>query len=484
MDFKELWGIADWAVLVLYFIGVMSVGFVMHRRASKNFKSFFVAGRRLTVPVLIGVAAAGWYDSWTIVGLGELGGTIGLSIVTFYIIPSSLLRLPLAIWIGPLTRNKLPDYVMTLPDMIRYFYNKSSGVLAAIGPVASQLYCCALLFAVGEVLHMVSGAPIWITMIIAGAAIVVYTALAGMWALAVTDLIQFAVMTVSAGVVIWGIFSHFGGGVEFYNAVSASDPEKLNLFGHQTVGTAFGYIISAASMYVNAQSYQRFGAAKGESEIRTAYSLVLMIGGIFSTAMVIVGMAASIMHPNAASASEGFWATVFSVLPTGARGLFVASLIAAVMSTVSAEFLITGGILVKNIFKDLFKPDLSDQNVLKGSRIMIVALGIFVICGSWFWRNGIGNAWTIIGGFQVAVFFVPILGGFFYKKKTPMGGLITIILSVIFYAIWQFALNSPMGIPSSAATWVFSLIVYFIICNATQNSVKSHMAEGGAEDVK
>ena len=65
-----------------------------------------------------------------------------------------------------------------------------------------------------------------------------------------------------------------------------------------------------------------------------------------------------------------------------------------------------------------------------------------------------------------------------------MGGLITIILSVIFYAIWQFALNAPMGIPSSAATWVFSLIVYFIVCNATQNSVKGGAAEGGTEDVK
>ena len=43
IDFKELWGIADWSVLILYFVGVMTVGFVMHRKASKDFKSFFVA---------------------------------------------------------------------------------------------------------------------------------------------------------------------------------------------------------------------------------------------------------------------------------------------------------------------------------------------------------------------------------------------------------------------------------------------------------
>ena len=202
IDFTQLWGVWDWTVLVLYFVGVMSVGFVMHRKASKNFKSFFVASRRLTIPVLVGVAAAGWYDSWTIVGLGELGATVGVSIIMFYVIPSGVLRLPLALWIGPMTRDKIPDYVVTLPDLIRYFYNKPAGVLASIVPMASILYCCALTFAVGEVLHMVSGVPIMITMIVTGIAMIIYTAMAGMWGLAVTDLIQFTVMTVSAGAVM------------------------------------------------------------------------------------------------------------------------------------------------------------------------------------------------------------------------------------------------------------------------------------------
>lgn len=467
IDFKELWGAMDWAVLALYFIGVMSVGFVMHRKASKNFKSFFVASRRLTIPVLIGVAAAAWYDSWTIVGLGELGSTVGISIVLFYVIPSGILRLPLALWIGPITRDKIPDYVITLPDLIRYFYNKPAGILSSIVPMASILYCCALLFAVGEVLNLVSGVPIWATMIVAGFAIILYTAMAGMWGLAVTDLIQFMVMTVSAGAVLLGIYHHFGGVDELYAAVQASDPAKLSLVGNQTFAGAFGYIISAAALYVNAQSYQRFGAAKEGGDIKVAYSLMLVIGIAFSAVMVITGMASSVLHPGAETASEGFWATVFEVLPAGARGLFVAALIAAVMSTVSADMLITGGILVKDIYKDLFKPDLSDQGVLKGTRVMIVVIGILLIAGTYLWRDGIGNAWTIIGGFQVAVFLIPILGGFFFKRKTAKGGLITIVLGIAFYAVWQFILGAPYAIPSSVATWVFGGIVYFIACFST-----------------
>lgn len=464
IDFKNLWGACDWIVLFIYFVGVLSVGFVMHRKASKDFKSFFVASRKLTIPVLIGTAAASWYDSWTIVGLAECGATIGISIILVYVIPSTILRLPLAVWIGPMTRTKIPDWVVTLPDLFRYHYNKPTGLLSAICPMSSQLYCCALLFAVGEVLNLVSGMNIWLAMIIAGGVIVVYTFLAGMWGLAVTDLIQFMIMTVSAGALLVGIFMHFGSASAMFEASRAIDPELTKLFGHMTGPEAFGWIISALAIYTNAQSYQRFGAAKGGGEIKVAYTLMLAIGAVFSATMVLAGVASISLFPEAASPAEGFWAMVFTVLPTGARGLFVAALIAAVMSTVSAEFLITSGILVKDFFKGLVKPDLSDKGVIKGSRIVICGLGVFVILGTYFWQNGIANAWNIIGGFQVAVFLIPLLGGFFYKKSSPIGGLITVFFNICWYIVWQFILQVPNGIPSSVSTWAAGLVVYFISC--------------------
>ena len=465
IDFKDLWGVCDWIVLFIYFVGVLAVGFVMHRKASKDFKSFFVASRRLTIPVLIGTAAASWYDSWTIVGLAECGATIGISIILVYIVPSTILRLPLAVWIGPMTRTKMPDWVVTLPDLFRFLYNKPTGLLSAICPMSSQLYCCALLFAVGEVLNLVSGMNIWIAMIIAGGVIVVYTFLAGMWGLAVTDLIQFMIMTVSAGALLIGIFMSFGSASAMFEASRAIDPELTQLFGHMTGPEAFGWIISALAIYTNAQSYQRFGAAKGGGEIKVAYTLMLTIGAVFSAAMVLAGIASATMFPEAASPAEGFWAMVFTVLPTGVRGLFVAALIAAVMSTVSAEFLITSGILVKDFIQGLIKPDMTEQGIIKGTRIVIWFLGAFVIIGTYFWQNGIANAWNIIGGFQVAVFLIPLLGGFFYKKSSPTGGLITVIFNICWYTIWQFILHAPAGIPASVATWVVGLIVYFVACS-------------------
>lgn len=481
IDFNNLWGTADWLILVLYFVLVLGVGVVMHRRASRNFKSFFVASRRLTIPVLVGVAAAGWYESWSIVGLAECGWTMGISIVFAFLIPSGILRLPLAVWIGPYTRDKIPDYVVTLPDLIEYFYDKKTKIIGAVVPIFTILYSAALLFAVGDVLHMVSGIPIYLLIAIAGIVVIIYTAMAGLWALAVTDIIQFVVMTVSAGIVVIGILTHFGGSEPIWDSIRAVDPVLLTPMGHNSIMGMLGWVLAAASLYANAQSYQRFGAAKGGAEIKIAYSIMLIVGTGYCALNVFTGMTASIMFPDAETISQGFWATVFTILPTGARGLFIAGLIAAVMSTTSADVLIAAAILAKDIIKDFFVPKLSDKGTINLTRGVIVLMGLFIIVGTYLWRDGIGSAWYYIGGFQTAVFFVPIVLGFFYKKKTANGGFIAVMCGVFGYAIWEFGLGCPFGMPSSLFTWLLVLIVFLVVCNLTYKNPERQIKQNNIQ---
>jgi SSS family solute:Na+ symporter len=462
-DFPAHWSGVDWGILGIYFAVLVVIGFVMKTQASKSFKNFFVAGRRLTIPIMVGVAAASWYDSWTVVGLGECGWTMGISVVMIYIIPCQVLRIPLALWIGPRTRDKIPEHVVTLPDLFRHFYNKSSGLISAVGPCSEALYTCALLFAVGQVIYLVSPMSMWASMIITGIIVVLYTALAGLLALAVTDVIQFMIMTVGAGIVIIGILVHTGSFESLWASLTAIDPNLTSPIGANSPADVFGWAISAAALYVNAQSYQRFGAAKTGGDIKISYLLVLIIGSLFSVAMVITGMAAHILYPNATSPAEGFWAVVFTVLPIGLRGLFVVALIAAVMSTISAELLIISGIVAKDVARDCFKKSMTDQSVIRLSRIVLIFLGVFMVAGTYLWRDGIGNAWNIIGGFQVAILLIPILAGFFWRKRKPMVGTITLLFNCAFFAVWQFALGSPLGIPSNVATWIAGGIV-FVIC--------------------
>jgi SSS family solute:Na+ symporter len=480
VDFSTLWSGVDWLIIVLYFAGVITVGCVMKSRASKNMKSFFVASRKLTIPVLIGVAAAGWYDSWTIVGLAECGWTMGISIIFIYVVPTGLLRLPLAIWIGPKVRDRIPDWVVTMPDLFEYLYDRKAKLAVAISMLAPVLYESALLTAGGQVIHFVTGINIWIAMGVLGLIVVLYTSLSGMWGLAVTDLIQFAVMTVAAGLLCFGILSKYGGISGIWAQIAEVDPVLLTPLGHNSLLEAFSWIIAAGALYANSQSYQRFGSSKSGADIKVSYTLMLFFGMVFSSVMVLSGMCASVNFADAASPAEGFWGMVFTVLPIGVRGLFVAALLAAIMSTVSADFLIVATVIMQDIYRSFVNKNVDEKRVLGGTRVIIWVLGIFIIGATYFWQSGIDKAYYYIGGFQVAAFFIPLLLGLVYKRRTPAAGFYAVICTIIFYFIWQFALGAPFGIPTNVAAWVFSAVLYLVVCAVTYKGPSSGAGDTAA----
>ncbi|HML36455.1 MAG TPA: sodium:solute symporter family protein [Bacillota bacterium] len=467
VNFTQLWSGLDWGVILLYFGAVVVIGLAMRRRASRDMKSFFVASRRLTIPVMIGVAAAGWYDSWTIVGLAECGATMGIAIIFVYVFPTIILRLPLALWIGPLVRNRIPDWVITFPDLFEYLYDRKTKLALAISMMPVYIYEAALVTAAGQVLSFVTGINIWILFIIIVAVTIFYTSLAGMWGLAVTDMMQFVIMGLGAGFLIFGTYHYYDGFGNLFSQVGEYNPDFLTPTGGMGFAGVMGWVISTLAMYANSQCYQRFGASKSGGDIAVSYSLMLGFGGLFSCVMVFAGMGGLIAFPDAASHGESFWAFAFTVLPIGLRGLFVAALLAAVMSTVSADFLIAATVVMSNIIRDFIAPSLTERQNVIGTKIVLWIMGILTVLGTMFFQEGIDKAYYYVGGFQVAVFFVPLIVGLFYKKRTGAGGFWTLVIATIFYGVWQFGLGIPFGIPTNLATIVVGFIVYIAISNAT-----------------
>ncbi|NBI63397.1 hypothetical protein D3Z38_10140 [Clostridiales bacterium] len=358
--------------------------------SGKSVKSFFVASRRLTVPIVIGVAAAGWYDSWTIVGLAECGYTMGIVTLLIFVAPEAILRLPLAVIIGPHVRDKIPDWVVTVPDMMAYLYSKKVKLISAVTYIANLLYDSALLCAIAEVLKLVTGMPM-------------------LWSLAIS------------------------------------------------------------------------AAAQSGADIKIAYSLMLSMGVSFSAVMVFAGMAAVAFFGDvAASPSEGFWALVFSVLPVGFRGLFVAALCAAVMSTVSSDWLLFATCAVNDIYRGFLRPQMSEASTVVGMRVAVVVFGVICTIGTMFWADGIANAWYYLGGFLFAMFFIPITCGLFYKKKSASGALWCIVYSAFMYVLWEFVLGCPFAVPSSLFVSVTGAVIYFIVCNATYKKESGGQLGSGA----
>lgn len=469
VDIQSLWSRVDSALIILYFVGVIAVGLFMRGKASTSMKSFFVASRRLTIPILIGVGAASWEDSWSIVGAAECGTTMGVCILFFYLIPTTIMKLPVALWIGPRVRAKFPDWVVTMPDLMHYMYDNKTRLVVALGILPQMFYDSALLVAGGQVIAYVTGMNMWLAFALLGVICIVYTSLSGLWGLAFTDMIQFVIMTVAAGLLCLGIYKFYGGFGELFAQTEAINPDHVTITGGNGPMEIAAWLVSAVAIYANAQSYQRFESARSAADLKVAYSFIVLFGQFFMTINVFAGMAALTMFPDLAaeSPSQAFWAVVFTTLPIGLRGLFVASLLAAVMSTVSADYLVGGAAISHDIIKGFINKKMTDKGDVLGTRIAIWGIGLAMIFCTYFWEGGIQKAWYYVGGFSVAAFIVPMLFGLYYKKRTPAGGFWSIVLTILLYVVWEFFLQCPYEIPSSLICFAFNTVVYLVVCNAT-----------------
>ncbi len=172
-------------------------------------------------------------------------------------------------------------------------------------------------------------------------------------------------------------------GCRYVGQVGAIDPELLTPKESLSVWESVAWAISACAMYCEAACYQRFGSARSGDDIKTAYSIMLAMGVTFSTAMVIAGMAALAFFGDAGSPSAGFWSMVFTVLPVGFRGLFVAALCAAVMSTVSSDWLLFSTCAVNDIYRGFINKGLSEKKTLFGMKIMVGVFGALCVVGTY-----------------------------------------------------------------------------------------------------
>ena len=459
---QELWTGWDSLILLAYFPAVAAIGYVYRTRSKEGLAQFILAGRALPLPILLGTAFASWYDTWTIMGQAEAVWEMGMALLFIYILPTAIFRVPLALWIGPIFRDRMPEHVYTLPDLLGHLYGERTGKLSSVLILIQLVYSGALLFIVAEAIRLVMGFPIMPTVIVCALVVLFYTTLSGLWATAVTDLFQFVVMTSAGGLLVYFLWQAFGGFSGLAASLDAQDPSLMQPGGHESWPSILAWCVTVLALYTSPQSYQRFGAAKRGKDIQVAYLLVLALGVAYGSVMVIVGLAARASFPELA-ASEGIWRVIMEALPAGARGLFLVGLASAAMSTLDTDLLWGSTVIVKNIVHEIFGVEMTEERMVRANRIAIPILCGFLVLFTRLFEEGVARAWYYVGGFSAAVFFFPVVGGLVTARRSERSGWLTLVLGLTFYVGWQAFIAPRWDIPSNFATFLVSGAVFFAL---------------------
>ena len=449
------WGGFDTAILVGYFVLMIGIGLRFRSKARASMSSYFLSGRSLTLPLVIGTMMTSWYDGYSVVGVAEYGATIGIAGMIVYVIPCTISRIPFALWIAPLVRGKIPEDVMTIPDLMEYLYNRKAKVFSTIAVLAGVLYNGANITVISQLLALMFDMPTVISVVVSGIIVGIYVLASGMWSVTMTDTFQLGFISFSVGIGVIMVMNMTGGWDAIFSSLGTEAPSLFEPMGGMSSLTALSWALIGLAIYTEPMMYQRFSASDSAKTAKRSFMFCIPMWLVFSAAVIMIGFCARTLHP------------VFEALPTGLRGLFVAGLIAAVMSTLSSYILVQAAACTKDLYTAFTGKSVSDEKMIKWSNVATVIIIIFSMLATSQWMSGIVNAIYFVTGFQVAGLFVPLVVGLFYKKRTPQAGWITMAFGFAFWLFWNYIMAESTGVPANNITWVASFILYMIICKIT-----------------
>ncbi len=375
----------DWAIIGAYFVLVFGVAIwaTMRERANKGDSAdYFLAGRDAGWFLVGGSLFASNIGSEHLVGLAGTGAASGVAVAQFEIL-ASLILLVLG-WV--FVPFYLSSGVFTMPEFLERRYSSGArwylAVISIIGYVLTKI--SVTIAAGGIVFEAIMGIDFWTGALVVVVLTGIYTIIGGLRAVLYTDLLQMFVLIGGAiSVTLLGL-NALGG----WGAMEAEvGPAFLDLWKPATdpdfpwTGILFGAPILGVWYWCTDQFIvQRVLSAKNEDHARrgTIFAGYLKILPLFL--FVIPGVIAYALSQQGqldlAAPDEALPTLIATLLPVGLRGVVVAGLLAALMSSLSSVFNSTSTLVTWDVYRRLNPNATERQLVVVGQATTAILVGV------------------------------------------------------------------------------------------------------------
>ncbi|MFD2923054.1 sodium:solute symporter family protein [Halobacillus naozhouensis] len=430
-------------------------------RKDKSSESWIVGGRSLPMYVVAGSQFATGMGGGVLVAHIGIGYSAGWSAITYNFLYSIgiIILVLLADW---LKKQKFS----TMPEIFKKLYGENKLLMSAVTFMAIVVpfgWLCTQLVAFGNLFSSISGISFTLLVFIFAAISLLFVLPGGMTSVAWTDFIFGCMMLIMSIVSGFYILNLAGGWSEISSVVPQSMigfPEGLGAVGMTTI--LFWILAIFPGALTNQMSYQRIYASKSPKVAKKAFLIAAIVGVIAGIWASFMGITIFSMNPsleNSEMASGWF----LTQIPIWFMAIYSAFIIATIMSTVSSAVQSVVVNITKDIYQSYINPQVSDNKLLKMSRIMAVVVIALSVLLALYYPQALG--WLVATyAYSASGLLVPIFGGFILRNTNILsdkGAIGSIATGVVSAAIAQM-----MGtqIPYVAFGIVGSLIG-FIVCN-------------------
>jgi SSS family solute:Na+ symporter/sodium/proline symporter len=456
--------------LALYFIVMIGIGLYAYRKSTSDAAGYMLGGRSLSPSVTALSAGASDMSGWMLMGLpgamyvtglSSIWIAIGLVIGAYfnYLIVAPRLR----------TYTEVANDSITLPDFFENRFNDKRHLLRVVSSIVIilffTLYTSSGIVAGGKLFESSFGLDYEVGLYVTAGVVVLYTMFGGFLAVSLTDFVQGCIMFVALVLVPFVVISDIGGLQVMHETVNSLDAEKLNMFNGVSVLAIVSAMAWGLGYFGQPHIIVRFMAIRSVKDLPVARRIgmtwmIVSICGAMATGFA--GIAYVAKTGTVLTDPETIFILFSQVLfhPLIA-GFLLAAILAAIMSTISSQLLVTSSSLTGDFYQAFLNKDATDKQLVFVGRLSVLLVAIVAIFLAYDRNSSIlslvSNAWAGFG----AAFGPLVILSLYWKKMNKQGALAGMLTGAFTVLFWIYAPITIGG--ESLSSTMYEIVPGFIL---------------------
>jgi SSS family transporter len=445
--------LSDWIIVAGYFVVVVLVG-VWFRNRVRNAQDYFAGGQQIPW-WLAGISHyMSSFSAFSFIAYSQLGYTYGWVAVTLFwvTIPGCLAG---ALFFARCWRRAR---VITPIQFLEERYNGFVRQFFAWAGIPMKIFDDALkVFATGLFVSLACGVSLYWSIALCGAVMIAYSFLGGLWALVVTDYVQFLMKVLAMLFLLPMAILRAGGIHKAFRGLPHHFFAPVNgPYGWIYVaGFAAVMVVSYNASWSLAQKYYSVPTEKDASKAAYFSAALNLLGAPLMILPAVIGRNILPDLVTQGRTADAYVLLVGSLLPAGMVGIILAAMLSATMATVSADFNAIASVLTEDVYVRLLAPTSSEERRLFIGRWATFVLGaVTVSLGLWValtHEQSLFNLMVTVLGLFLSPTLIPLLAGLTTRRVNATGaftgflaGLLTGLLMLALKTWWPPA-DSILG---------------------------------------
>ncbi|MEJ1239206.1 sodium:solute symporter family protein [Chryseolinea sp. T2] len=420
----------DFIVMIVFALLIFAIGLAFTRVGSKNAQAFFEAGGETPwwingLSLFISYFSAGTFVVW-----GSIAYKHGV-VANMIQLTMAISGLLVAVFIAGKWKR---TGTKTAAEYIgKRFGTKAQQFYTYLMLALSLVNTAAVLYPVGKMVYVATPFSLNSCIIAIGVLIVLYTAAGGLWAVLVTDVVQFIILMAAVLIVIPAAFGQIGGA----NGLLTKAPENFfEPFNNDYTAIFMLAFVGYQTFYIggNWAYVQRYTSVSTERNAKKVAYLFTALYFISPVIWMLPPMIYRIINPNLQGLEpEGAYMMLCQqVLPAGLIGLVLSGMISATSSKANTTINLAATVFAQDVYRNVLRPHATEREQILVARVFTLLFGAGTIGLALMvpLAGGIVEVVLSIAAIAGGALFAPIIWSLYSKRQTATSVVTTTIIAL------------------------------------------------------